>query len=97
MTEPDWRRRSAALAISLSAMQEALRRCFLKIYETRDASAELKWFSNLEDELIRATKDTIIEGAAMSDEVIMVDEAIAYLRFAFDGVRREIANKSKGK
>ena len=86
---------TTSLAIALAGMQEALRRCMLKICEAGDASAELDWFSELEDELAHRAKNAVIEGAAMSDETTVVNQAIAYIGFAFEGVRRDVSNKTE--
>ena len=88
---------SAALAISLSALQEALRRSLLRSCKAGDASAELKWFSELDADLIHRAKQTVTEGLAMTDEAIIIDQAIDYLRFVFKGVRRDVVSKTKGK
>jgi hypothetical protein len=88
---------AASLAISLNALQEALRRSFRRSCKTEDVSAELKWFSELEADLIHRAKHTVTEGVAMTDEVIIIDQVIDYLRFVFDGIRRDVANKTEGK
>jgi hypothetical protein len=88
---------AATLGISLHALQEALRRSLLRLCKAGDASAELKWFSELQVDLVHRTKHTITEGIAMSDEVSIIDKSISYLGFVFDGVRRDVMKETKGK
>ena len=92
MNEPNWQ--VITLGLSLATMQEALRRAALKMCETQSAPAVSKWLSELEDELIRSTKDTVTEGAAMVDEVRVMDSAVALIRFTLGSIREQI-EKSK--
>jgi hypothetical protein len=91
------RNNAATLAVALNAMQEALHRSLLKSCEAGDASKELKWFSELENDLVHRAKDTVTEGMSMPNEVIIIDQATEYLRFVFSSIRREVIEKTKGK
>ena len=86
---------TTSLAIAFAGMQEALKRCMLKICEAGDASAELDWLSELEDDLTHRAKNAVIEGVAMGDETVAVNQAIAYIGFAFERIRRDVSNKTE--
>jgi hypothetical protein len=93
--EPDWR--ALLLSLQLTVLQEALRRSVLKMCKTQDPATVSKWLSKLEDDLVRSIKETVMQGASMTDEVRMMDGAIKHIRFVLDKIRRQITNKSEGK
>jgi hypothetical protein len=92
MSEPNWQ--AIVLGMTLTTMQEALRRAALKMSETQGAPAVSRWLSELEDELIRSAKDTVTEGTSMADEVRVMDSTVTYIRFALGNIRKQI-EKSK--
>jgi hypothetical protein len=86
---------TASLAMAFAGMQEALKRCMLKICKAGDTAAELDWLSELEDDLTHRAKNAVIEGVATGDETVAVNQAIAYIGFAFERIRRDVSNTTE--
>jgi hypothetical protein len=87
---------AATLAISLHALQEDLRRSLVRLCKASDASTELKWFSELEADLVHRAKHTMTEGISMSDEIIIIDGAMDHLHFVFNGIRKDVMKETEG-
>jgi hypothetical protein len=82
------------MGISILVLQEALRSSLIHLVEIKGQDG-LAWLSEFQDELVRSAKNMVGEGFAMEDEIKLIDGSIQYLNFIFDGVRREIADKTK--
>jgi hypothetical protein len=83
--------RELAMGMSLLVLQEALRQTLIMLAETKGDQA-LPWLSEFEDQLIRDAKGTVTEGISIDHEAPLIDGTIDYLKFVFDGVRRNIAD-----
>ena len=82
------------MGMCLLVTQDALTRCLGQPSKTK-GDQRSEWLLEFENELVRDAKDIVTEGVPMNDELVLVESAIKYLKFIFDGARREIAEKSK--
>jgi hypothetical protein len=87
-------RNEAILMMASLYLKEGLRRTLLELVQAKGDEG-LNWLRNFEDELVRDAKCSGVDGVPIEDEAAIMRGALEFLGFIFDGVRREIADKTK--
>jgi hypothetical protein len=75
-------------------LQEALGSSLIQLVDIKGKDG-LSWLSEFQDQLIQSSKNSLAQGLATEDELELLGISFRHLNFIFDGVRREMSEKSK--
>ena len=85
--------RGPGMTMAALFLQEGLRRALIELVRLK-GDAGLAWLTDFQNELVREAKSTSgVDGLPIEDEGAVMNIAINYLEFVFDGIRREITEE----
>ena len=84
----------AAMLLLTLYVREGLRRSLLELVQLKGDEG-LTWLTEFQNELVRDSKCSGVNGVPIEDEALIMTNALKLLDSFFDGVRREITQKPK--